>query len=556
MYLVVKSVTDNQYNVPVDVRDSITDLKEKVAEETETCPDDFDLVYEGNILSKDTKVMELGIASHDEMEMIRSKKRSALERLGDENATIENLLNEVRNGGNLVGIYNDAGIEPAGTLAIQVACNNGNINVLNDLIACYKSSQGDQLEIDLGKGLLAASSQGHTRCVEELLRCHNTISQYKDSVTYRTPLHAAAHGGHLEIVELLVAAKCDLNAEDEISFTPLAVACLCGHSEVASHLLKHKADPTIQCKNGHIPLTTACARGLFDIVSCLLSYSHVDERDRSRRTPLNVASSWGRVEVVKLLLSHKAAVNIKDCSGRFPLISAAEGNQMEVMRLLLEANADVNLSDKNGKTILHESCDKEDLLMFNTILQYQPNINCVTKEGNTAFHIACKTARFHFLRPLLKHKCDYKIQNNFGKTALHVLCEGNPSKETEECLEEMMSFSDFNDLINTEDDRGSTPLSAACRSGSLKIIEMLTSVGANPNICDIDGRTPILYASAMGKKDIILHLLKHDADPEVRDKSYKTPLSVASDKEIYSILRIAKKTKGSSVHKPDIRKKC
>jgi ankyrin repeat protein len=51
-----------------------------------------------------------------------------------------------------------------------------------------------------------------------------------------TPLNYAAHGGHKEIVELLIAAGADVNARDKDGKTPFDVS---SNDETADLLRKH-----------------------------------------------------------------------------------------------------------------------------------------------------------------------------------------------------------------------------------------------------------------------------------------------------------------------------
>ena len=54
-----------------------------------------------------------------------------------------------------------------------------------------------------------------------------------------TPLAVAAHRGHKEVAELLIAKGADVNAKDNNGGTPLDVAIQLKRTEIADLLRKH-----------------------------------------------------------------------------------------------------------------------------------------------------------------------------------------------------------------------------------------------------------------------------------------------------------------------------
>lgn len=122
-----------------------------------------------------------------------------------------------------------------------------------------------------------------------------------------TPLHIAAHNGHVKIVQLLVQQNPDCNDKDSDGMTPLMLAVLSGHEDVASVLL--------------------------------LKGARVADTDTQGRSSLHMAVEQRHESMLRLLLDHcqglNAAVNAYDGTGRTPLhISAVVGFEAGVEILL------------------------------------------------------------------------------------------------------------------------------------------------------------------------------------------------------------------------------
>lgn len=99
----------------------------------------------------------------------------------------------------------------------------------------------------------------------------------------------------------------------------------------------------------------------------------VSSRNQNGETPLHLAAGYGRLETVQKLLMAGAKVNARDNLNYTPLHRAAEGQwgvtgwegtggresqHEDVVRLLLSNDADPTLRDSFGRTPLDVACDK------------------------------------------------------------------------------------------------------------------------------------------------------------------------------------------------------
>jgi ankyrin repeat protein len=92
----------------------------------------------------------------------------------------------------------------------------------------------------------------------------------KRKINCRTPLYYACQKGSIEIVQLLLNYKADVNVQDENGDTPLYSACLNKHPEIVKLLINNNANVNAQNKNGSTPLHTACLWEYYEIAVTLI----------------------------------------------------------------------------------------------------------------------------------------------------------------------------------------------------------------------------------------------------------------------------------------------
>lgn len=158
--------------------------------------------------------------------------------------------------------------------------------------------------------LFEAAALGRTDRVQELLDKHPKLA-----VEYApdgfTALHYAAHLGHHQIVEVLLASGADVRAvsRNGLSLMPLQSAVAGRRLEIAKSLLEKGAPVNAR-------------------------------QEKATTTVLHVAAFIGDLEMVKLLLAFGAEVNVKQTTdGKTPLAVALEKGHKQVTDLLRQHGA-------------------------------------------------------------------------------------------------------------------------------------------------------------------------------------------------------------------------
>jgi ankyrin repeat protein len=121
----------------------------------------------------------------------------------------------------------------------------------------------------------------------------------------------------------------------------------------------------------------------------------VDARDALERTALGVAAAYGYVEVVAMLLEHRADPNVAalESCGR-PLQYATKSNSLAIADLLLAHGAGINETSAGGVTALHCAmnlyCTEQSptVAMIEFLMARGADASIVDWNGNTAIDYA------------------------------------------------------------------------------------------------------------------------------------------------------------------------
>ena len=182
----------------------------------------------------------------------------------------------------------------------------------------------------------------------------------------RTPLHWAALGGRLDVVEFLLAsgAARTVSRRDGDGWAPLTSAAAGGHVAVVRALIAAGADVATTTADGNAPLHYH--KGRVPVIDALLPHvAYVDARNRVGATSLHRAAGPGYTDAARALLAAGADVNAADAGGRTPLHLACEEGRAETALLLLSHGADHMLRTKDGRAAL-DCC--ADARMRNTLI--------------------------------------------------------------------------------------------------------------------------------------------------------------------------------------------
>eukprot|EP00040_Diaphanoeca_grandis_P021890 m.116961 g.116961 ORF g.116961 m.116961 type:complete len:1015 (-) comp28547_c0_seq3:87-3131(-) len=338
------------------------------------------------------------------------------------------------------------------------------------------------------------------------------------------PLHTAVATGDTDIVECLLKSRADVNMVmvPEL-LTPLHVAVQASNLDTLQMLLRNGADVSLVDGNG----ATACDLASeydYSIVNLLTSCIRLG----------SLAASGDLPAIIQLVQQESVPINARCHHGRTPLVIAATRGRVEVVEWLIKHDADINIGASLGLTDFDISQAEPGAIQKD----HWKNIY-----GNTALHEACRNNHATVASTLITASADVHCHNHAGLTPLEMTrtelmkdivwgVDESPRWLSGACgeLEDdyrneipatwpsqtWWSPSGFHALHLAVDNLHVSAVDALAKAfnGGCNLTHKLTGI------------TPLHRAALSGNRDVIWALVSNGADSEQQDQNKNTPLDL------------------------------
>ena len=158
-------------------------------------------------------------------------------------------------------------------------------------------------------------------------------------------LIAAVAGGDTAAVRRLIAAGGDVNAQDSSKDNAFLLAGALGHTEIVKLTLAAGADLKRVNRFGGTALIPACHHGhvatVRELLQTAIDVDHVNNLGWTALLEAIILGDGGpaHTEIVRLLVQHKARLDLADRDGVSPLAHARRRGQAAIAQLLIDAGA-------------------------------------------------------------------------------------------------------------------------------------------------------------------------------------------------------------------------
>ncbi|KAI1416701.1 putative ankyrin repeat protein [Hypoxylon sp. FL1857] len=388
--------------------------------------------------------------------------------------------------------------------ALSEAVERNDIDIVRMLLE--KNADLNHPDDDEATLLMRAVQTGNTDLVSLLIQHGAKVDLAEDSDDIcKTPLSLAASLGNMEMVNLLLDKRADVNFCGAGSDSPLFSALYTNKPDIAKIFIDRGADVHWAAEDGWGPLHAAYR--IPGVIPELLKRGADVNKPCKHGTVTMMAARYGFWETIEALIKHgdpKPDLEIvydnqtvKDNIGFTALLIACKQKYSKCVKVLLDAGANPGFRNADGDNALdicvREGSSKESEECVKLLLTHNPIINFIDDQGNTILHKVQSSTLSSIVKLLVDAGALMDTQNEAGYTPLAIAIRENNVDVAKYLIDQKAS-------INVYSPTFGSLLHLACHGGSIELVTLLIEAKADPSTVNPEFGESLLY-TALGIED-------------------------------------------------------
>ncbi|OHE99580.1 hypothetical protein CORC01_05158 [Colletotrichum orchidophilum] len=248
---------------------------------------------------------------------------------------------------------------------------------------------------------------GHVKELEILAKAVKTVElPLAGNCQGTTPLHLAVKNNHPGAVDVLIKFKANVNARQTSKggtvSTALWLAAWNKNLDIATKLLEAGADPNVRGNDGTI-LHLAVKEHWLELVCLLIQHkADIDAKSSSNNSPLHTAVWAKDLPIARLLLEKGAGLMVKGSSNETPIMAAARIGSLPMIRLMLKHGAQWSYMTPQGTNAFTWACSGGHVACASFFLGCGHDLQQKADGDFTALHYAARTGKMECVKWLLE----------------------------------------------------------------------------------------------------------------------------------------------------------
>ncbi|KAJ7499617.1 ankyrin repeat-containing domain protein [Mycena latifolia] len=312
------------------------------------------------------------------------------------------------------------------------------------------------------------------------------------------------------------------------SASPLWISAASNLRHVARRVLA-EGEGSGEVKNPAV-LQVASYYGHLEMVQLLMEHG-ADVNARDGGTALQAAAYMGQEPVVKLLIEKNADVNAQGGQqyGTAMQAAASAGHE-RMVGLLLEHGADVNIQGGRYGTALQAAAFRGYEAVARLLVMHGADINAQGGRYGTALRAASYQGHEGIIRLLIQHGADVNFHGALGTALEAALYWGHQAA--------MHILIDNGTDVNAQRGEYGPVLQTVSYEGNLAAVQILLENGADVNLKGGKYGTALQAASVRGHQDVVALLIDHGADVNAEGGKHGTAMSAASREGHQAVIKL------------------
>ncbi|XP_059139290.1 serine/threonine-protein phosphatase 6 regulatory ankyrin repeat subunit C-like [Physella acuta] len=287
-------------------------------------------------------------------------------------------------------------------------------------------------------------------------------------------------------------------------------------------------------------LQVACSGDRVELINVLLVGAKME------------AVSCSYVEIVELLVSSGADVNLVDEDGSSLLIKAVQSKQMEIVNFLIEKKVNIDQADDSQSTALHYACRSNNLEIVKLLVNAGAKVEGYNNESSTPFSEACKISNIDMMKLLINAGSDINCVDKYQRTPLINSIKDHSIILMHSIIERNLAFTQFllehgADISNVDKD-GMTALMWAAKTNNEQVFDLLIDLKPEVNCVDLKQMTALAHAVMSRNVQMVAKLIQAGADVNIASNcrvDFLKQYEIGNNKNLSKLRKIVKSCSSS-----------